>query len=244
MVKTFITSIPKSGTYLVREILEQAGLGRSHLHISESGIFDYSKISFEEGRRNPRKCKTYMTLEKSLALIPENSFGVGHLACTNQAIDLLKGFNVIFVGRDIKEVYLSFMIYQLETGRAHRYPEDNLWVKEKDPEKQFLKFIGIRGNKLMTKYFTRILPWIEQKNVACFDFNVLRNNPVNEVKRLIEPLDMPFTDEQIKQIVTNSFDKKTQTLSHKKDRSAYWSNQAHQQIEKLIKKYNICYSPK
>ena len=44
-MKTFVISIPKAGTYLIREILEHAGLGKSQLHVSESGTYDYSKIS-------------------------------------------------------------------------------------------------------------------------------------------------------------------------------------------------------
>ena len=121
-MKTFIISVPKSGTYLMREILEQAGLGRSQLHISESGTYDYSKISYEDGRRKPNLCKTRMPLYESLAQIPDRSYAVGHLAYSPQTAELLKDYNVLWIGRDIKEIYLSFMIYQLETDRALRDP--------------------------------------------------------------------------------------------------------------------------
>ena len=138
-MKAFIISIPKSGTYLLRELLEQLGLGKSHLHITESGTFDYSKVSYEVGRRNPRKCKTRMTLKESLDKIPENSFAVSHLTYTKEHTKLLKSFKVIFIGRDIKEVYLSYMVYQLETGRAERYHEDKCWLREKNPIKAISK---------------------------------------------------------------------------------------------------------
>lgn len=240
-MKTFIISIPKSGTYLIREIMENAGFGKSHLHVSESGLFDYSKISFEEGRRNPRKCKTYMPLKVSLKKIPDNSFAVGHLMYSKEAINLLKDFNIIFIGRNPKEVYLSFMIYQLETGRALRYKEDLVWANEKTPRDQFIKFIKIRGDKLMTKYFTKILPWMKQEGVSCFDFNTMLSNPMEETNRLLLSLNKKFAKARIKEIVDNSFGRKTQTLSGKKDRSIYWCKQSHQLIDSLIEKYKVKY---
>jgi len=224
----------------MREILEQMGLGKSHLHISESGLFDYSKVPYEVGRRNPRKCKTPMPLEESLSIIPDNSFAVGHLIYTKETELLLKDFNTIFIGRDIKEVYLSFMIYQLETGRSKRYPEDRPWDTDTNPTKQFLKFLEIRGDKLMTKYFTKILPWTERK-IPCFDYNEMQTNPLIETKWLAALLDKKFSDDEIRSIVANSFGKETQTLSKKKDRSTYWSALAHQKIEALIKKYKVRY---
>ena len=225
----------------MREILEQAGLGKSQLHISESGTYDYSKISYEEGRRKPNRCKTRMPLAESLAQIPENSFAVGHLAYSPETAELLKDFNVLFIGRDIKEVYLSFMIYQLETGRALRDPIDANWASDTNQVMQFQGFLNVRGDKLMTKYFTQILPWMNQPNITCFDFNKLKSDLFEETKRITKTLNCSFTNAEIQTIVDNSFYKPTQTLSTNTDRSEYWSGLTHQIIDNLIKKYKVSY---
>jgi hypothetical protein len=221
----------------MREILEQAGLGKSQLHVSESGTYDYSKISYEEGRRRPNRCKTRMPLEESLERIPENSFAVGHLAYTPMTAELLEDFNVLFVGRDIKEIYLSFMIYQIETGRALRDPIDERWARTRN----FETFIRTRGDKLMTKYITKILPWMDQPNINLFDFNMLKNNPVEQTKRVVHTLG-EYSDEDVKRIVEASFNKPTQTLSQETDRQKYWSVEAHKLIDDLMEKYEVRYS--
>lgn len=235
-MKTFVISIPKAGTYLVREILEQAGLKKSQLHISESGTYDYSKISYKEGRRKPNKCKTRMPLAQSLKQIPNGSFAVGHLAHSPETIKLLKDFNVLFIGRSIKEVFLSFMVYQIETGRALRDPIDKKWARTKN----FENFIDTRGDKLMTKYITKILPWRNESNILVFDYNLLKKDRYNQTKRILDTIG-EFTNDQAKQIADNSFEKPTQTLSKDRDRSKYWSVAAHNKIDELIRKYKVRY---
>ena len=94
----------------------------------------------------------------------------------------------------------------------------------------------------MVKYITKILPWKDQ-GIPCFDFNIMKTTPQSETRRLAETLGKNFTDSEIKDIVFNSFGKKTQTLSQKKDRTIYWSNEAHQKIDALVEKYKIRYVP-
>src|SRR5690554_4406821 len=102
-MRVFVITIPKSGTYLMREILEQIGFDSSYLHISKNGTYDYSKISFEDGRRDPKKCFTQMPFKESLAQIPQNSFAVGHIKYSRANAMLLKPFKLIFLGREPKE---------------------------------------------------------------------------------------------------------------------------------------------
>ena len=242
-MKTFVIRVPKSGTYLMREILEQAGLGKSQLHVSESGTYDYSKISYEEGRRKPNKCKTRMPLHESLARIPDGSYAVGHLAYAPQTAELLEDFNVLWIGRDIKQIFLSFMIYQLETGRALRDPLDDIWAYAErtiGPTQRFESFIRTRGDKLMTKYITQILPWKDHSSVTAFDFNMLKNQPIEQTRRVLYTLG-EFTDQQVKNIVENSFNKPTQTLSQHYDRQKYWSVATHKMIDDLMEKYEVTY---
>ena len=133
------------------------------------------------------------------------------------------------------------MIYQLETGRALRDKKDLHWAREKNPEKQFQIFINTRGDKLMKKYLTSILPWRDEKNVESFDFNVLKVLPLKETRRLAKAVNKNLTDKEIRQIAVSSFEKKTQTLSKKKDRTEYWNTKNHHLIDALIEKYQLKY---
>ena len=128
-MKTFVVSIPKSGTYMIRELLDRIGLVSSHLHVSERKTYDYSKVSIEKGRKQPGSCSTSMNLTKSIEQIPENSFAVGHLPYNKETIKILEPLNVLFLKRDFKETVISMMLFLLESGRVKRHNRDRDWSK-------------------------------------------------------------------------------------------------------------------
>jgi len=181
--KTFVISIPKAGTYLMRELLDQIGLDSSHLHVSYQGTYDYSKVSIDEGRRRPRSCFTPMTIEQSINDIPENSFAVGHLPYSASLEKILDGFTIIFIGRDVKETVLSAMIFLLESGRAHLRPKEKPWVEIRNKKKQLSKFIDVNGVRILKQY-NAILEWKKYDHVNCFDFNAILASPFKQIKRL------------------------------------------------------------
>jgi len=230
-MKTIVVSTPKSGTYLMRELLDNIGLHSSYLHITMTGIYDYSKVSLEEGRSNPYSCFTACSLKKSLSSIKDNSFALSHLPCTDRNIELLSDFNIIYLTRDIKESILSFMLFSINTGRANT-KIDNIWLYEKDHKKQFLSYIKTRGASIVNKHKS-ILPWIEQRNVNIFNFKNLIKYPYEEVDRLANILGIYPTKAEIEKIIADSYGKETITSSpkHKID---YWSKEAHNEIEKLL----------
>ena len=131
------------------------------------------------------------------------------------------------------------MIYGLETGRALRKKADQIWVDEENPQEQFLQYIKLRGDKTL-KTYSEILLWREHKT-ECFDFNKLKSNPIEQTHRLAQVIQSNFSDTEIKQVVDSSFGKKTLTLSKNTDKTKYWSEKAHQQIDMLIKKHKIKY---
>lgn len=234
-MKAFVNSIPKSGTYLVRELLESLGCGKSHLHISERGTYDYSKITFEEGRRTPQKCLVRQRLLSSLNNIPNGSFAVGHLKYKSRVVEALKPFNIIFLCRAPKQTIISYLVYNIETGRALRDPYDKQWLQINDPQQQFVEYIKLRGERLLTTY-KQILPWKDSPNVHTFDFNQLKSNRVEETQRLAEVVGKQNRVEQ----TLSAFEKKTQTLS-KTDTTKFWSQEAHDRLDHIINKLGIIY---
>ena len=237
-MKTFVITIPKSGTYLMRELLEQIGLKASYLHISERGTYDYSKVSLEKGRKNPQSCLKQMTLKESLNNISENSFAVGHLTHTTRIVDLLDSFNVLFLKRDFKDTVLSRMLFLLQTGRANRQTSDKIWVNEQNKQQQFLKYVETNGDDI-AKQYSEILPWGNNDNVECFDFNMIKSSPTEQVQRLAEIHHLELNDNDIERVINASFNKNTLTKSTPCDKDKYWCKKTHNKLEDLIKKYKI-----
>lgn len=237
-MKTFAITIPKAGTYLMRELLEQIGLKGSYLHISERGTNDYSKVTLEHGRKNPHVCFKKMTLEESLNNIPENSFAVGHLGYSPHTANLLSTFNVILLKRDFKETILSRMLFLLQTGRGNRQKESKFWVNEQNHQTQFLKYIKTNGDNLAEQY-SKILLWEDSDNVECFDFNMIKSSPTEQVQRLAKIHHFELTKTEIEQIIDISFNKDTLTKSIPVDKDKYWCEKTHNKLDGLIKKYKI-----
>ena len=194
-MKTFLISIPKSGTYLMREFLSEI-LVDSHIHITRGGIYDYSKVSVEEGRINKRSCFVPMTFANALVYIPDGSFGMGHLSCSHGIEEQLKGFRLIFIKRGFEECARSGMNWLLKTGRSRKY-QDQSWV-ESDPETQFEKFMLLEGDRLRREY-NDILKW--KSKCSTFDYNEILRDPDTQIKRLGNIFNMDIDANKLKSLI-------------------------------------------
>ena len=223
-MRIFVVSIPKSGTYLLREILERMGFAASHRHISERGTYDYASISRQEGRSNPQKCLQRMPLKQSLQQVPEGSFAVGHLDFRHY--EALQEFEVIYLYRDLADTVLSYMIYVMETGRAWRSKADQVWLRETDPQQRFLRYIELRGARII-RTARGIQPWADVADV-CIGFDDLKKDTTIAVLAEHFGIDVDF------EYVRGAYDVVTQTLSADQDRERYWSEQAREWLANLI----------
>jgi len=121
MSRIFINSIPKSGTYRVASMLQQAGLHVTGLHITETQVWDYAKTDVESARKNP-----------DLALLPDRSPAwalqetataeqqvlVGHFGFSIVNSRLLEPYTSIFLIRDLREVIVSWCRWQAFSGQS------------------------------------------------------------------------------------------------------------------------------
>jgi len=195
-MKTFLISIPKSGTYLMRELLSEI-LVDSHLHVIGGGVYDYSRVSVEEGRRNPQSCFIPMTFSDVLSFIPEGSFAMGHLGYSEDREKQLEGFRLLLMKRDFEECALSGMRWLLRTGRALKKYRNTDWIYESDPYAQFQKFMDIDEVRLRKEY-DDILKWEDRCEV--FDYNEVLRDPDGQIERLGRIYDFDFNDRDINQI--------------------------------------------
>ena len=125
MAKVFVVSIPKSGTYLWSNILDQLGYTFCGKHIWTLG---YQQIP--EDRNDFFECaeKYYIEsdLADSLSQIQDGEYSVGHLPCDPQTIELLKDFKLIFSYRDLRECIVSYINY----GSKFKRNKGKIWANE------------------------------------------------------------------------------------------------------------------
>lgn len=117
-MKTLIISQPKSGTYLLANILENMGLMSTWMHINAGSYDQYDPTRLAEGRKNPEKFRTPASLEESVARINDYEFAMMHLAFSKKTAETLYDFKKIILSRDPKEAAESWNRWNQESGRG------------------------------------------------------------------------------------------------------------------------------
>ena len=116
--KAFVISIPKSGTYLVAELLTRLGMESVKLHLSLDYVTDYRFASLKDGRERPELFDVRMKFADALQFIDNGQFAVGHIECSELTVQLLRNFRKIFVFRNLRDALVSYMRFLLDTGRG------------------------------------------------------------------------------------------------------------------------------
>jgi hypothetical protein len=177
-VKYFIISQPKSGTYLLSNILIELGITPTHLHISNKKYEDYSNKD-TDAVKNPQKYSKNIPIEQSLKLIESNSFAVGHLPYSNKAEALLKDFKKILITRNTKDIKQSWQRFNKDYQRKVDFNKEllsniELWKKS--------NIFHITFEELITKDIEKL------NSLQLFLFNKIN---VNSAKALDTALNRP-----------------------------------------------------
>lgn len=140
----FMNSVPKSGTHLLKNILQ-----------GMPGIIHESKNELYEGYPYQLKDHFYR-----LGQIKPNAFGAGHIYYSPEWLYMLKRLNMkhIFISRDLRDVVVSYVYFITE-----KYPKHPLYeylTKEaKDQKQRYLALInGVRTEKLQ---YPSIADWFQ-----------------------------------------------------------------------------------
>jgi hypothetical protein len=168
-VKYFIISQPKSGTYLLSNILIELGIIPTHLHISNERYEDYSNKG-NDAVKNPKKYSKNIPIEESLTLIEDKSFAVGHLPYSENAEILLKDFKKILITRDINDIEKSWQRFNKDYQRKNGFNKEllndiELWKKS--------NIFHITFEELITKDIKKL------DSLQLFLFNKINVNSAN-----------------------------------------------------------------
>jgi hypothetical protein len=107
-MKTAVVSIPKTGTYLVGEILKCLGLSfRGHV-----STHDYMQsLDLETLRSDPDKALVPIDFDRFLESVWDNEFVVGHFPCDGRVRNKLHGWKTVFTHRELRDVVVSCTRY-------------------------------------------------------------------------------------------------------------------------------------
>jgi hypothetical protein len=143
-VRVVVCSVPKSGTYLVGELLKEMGFTDARLHLGSEASTNYQGSSLEDARLRPEEFAVYTPLPKLLESIPDGHYAVGHLGVEHAP--LLAGFAVLFCCRDLRDVVVSFSRWTHRTGRWQY--GDQTWRALPDGPARVLGFLEKEHERL------------------------------------------------------------------------------------------------
>lgn len=168
-MKVILVSMPKAGTYLATGVLQKLGWNFSGYHLQTTHYTDYTEGETEVARFEPEKLKVEMPLEESLRLIGRKQFAVGHLPMNPAVTRLLRGFEIIFLQREVRSAICSYFRFLRETGRQNSREKD--WFSEPDLKLAFHSFLEDQGARRIEMYaaFHR---WrgLKQVRLLCFEW--------------------------------------------------------------------------
>jgi len=106
--RVIILSLPKSGTYLVSEILRRLGFHQTFFHLRPDSLDAYDRELFVKGKRNTSpdffvECP----IEQSVKLVRSGEFAAGHLACTDRTKAAFAPFKVVHARRELRASMVS-----------------------------------------------------------------------------------------------------------------------------------------
>ena len=175
-----IISIPKAGTYLVDLLLERLGYRSSELHLSQTFLTDYRRLSIADKRGKSFEDHLFhLPIETSAILVGEGQFVVGHLHAETRARVALFGFRKLFLYRNLVDSTLSHMRFLIEAGRA---PVDAAWATMEASPDQALAFLADKGAELVEGSYRPLLGWLDDADVFAISFETLAGDIADETR--------------------------------------------------------------
>jgi len=167
--RVIVVSIPKAGTYLVAQLLQQMGVVNSSLHIryddQKIGIYDFRNAPLKMSASEKNQCFLEMPLTEALSMIRIGEFGVGHLPPVPEVKkQLYPNFKIIFMVRDLRDCLISHMRYMINIGEITE--EKHSWITIDNDKEKFRQYL--------LNYADLVGPLVNMRLMACWEYD-LRN---------------------------------------------------------------------
>jgi hypothetical protein len=237
MARCVICTIPKSGTYLLSEILKIAGMPWCEVHLLPNAATDYSKAqNLEEARSSPGKFFINKPLHVLLQEIKDNYHAVGHLAPKHKNILLHYDFKIGFLYRNLRDVLVSYARFLKSTGRSncHRFE----WIKHDDYR------LVLGAIKDLPGWFVLInksSQWFDENIHGKISFEVLNGDygeerQIGETKQFLNNMGLFLSEDHVRKILNECINKETITFSGKRTNyTDYWNDE----VESVFKRFGF-----
>jgi hypothetical protein len=101
--KVIIISQPKSGTYLLSEVVKRIGFVQTYMHINDRYYHQYDPDHIDQGKVNPNKYRKSVKMEQSARLVDPGSFAVTHQTFNERTKNIFGDFFKIVITRNKSE---------------------------------------------------------------------------------------------------------------------------------------------
>lgn len=173
----FMNSVPKSGTHLLKSILQ----GMPNV------THDPNKSELYNGY--PYQLKDHF---HKLSQMKPNEFGAGHILYSPEWLQMLKQLNMkhIFISRDLRDVVVSYVYFIVEKYPSH--PLYEYFTKDaRDQKQRYLAFInGVQTEKIkypsIADWFRPFQGWIKDPYTLSITFEDLVRSKESSRLQLIK----------------------------------------------------------
>jgi hypothetical protein len=138
-----VISVPKSGTYLLGEILKSIGFLDVGIHGAAWGFQDFRVGSIEEKLSQIAMRTVRLPIEEYVDLIRPGQFVLGHFPHELRVLTAITGFKRILLVRDLRDCFVSYMRYVARLGALSGNAPD--WSKLQDKISQMELFAETEG---------------------------------------------------------------------------------------------------
>jgi hypothetical protein len=231
--RVIVVSIPKSGTYLVAEILKALGYRWTGMHLAETAYTDYTGSALEEARQDPGRFARSEPLSASLTRIHPGEFAVGHLPFKTEVIETTRPFKRIFVTRDLRVALISYMRFMHSTGRLGA--RHLAWYPISDLRQRCHVFLQTSAPYMLKRFYEGMVGWSQLDETLHVRFEDLTKDAAlatRTIESIATFLDVPNCDPH--RILGASLATETITKSEGVTRlDDYWSRQAEQRFVEI-----------
>jgi Sulfotransferase domain len=172
--RVVVVSIPKSGTYLVAELLKTLGYRWTGMHLAETAYTDYSGSQLQEARENPGRFARSEPLSVSLTRIHAGEFAVGHLPFKREVVEAVRPFKRLFVTRDLRSALISYMRFMQTTGRLGA--RQLAWYSIPDLRQRCQVFLRTSAPYMLQRFYEGMIGWSNLDGTLHVRFEELTND--------------------------------------------------------------------